>query len=138
MNAIPADLAGSFDFCWSTCAFEHLGSIERGLGFVEASLETLRPGGVAVHTTEFNLRDGDETIDDWPTVLFQKRHIEALAGTLRGRGYRMEPIDFGRGQKVLDGFVDLPPYGPEVSPAHLKLLVDGFPCTSIGLIVHKD
>ncbi|HEV3163380.1 MAG TPA: hypothetical protein VGZ22_05025, partial [Isosphaeraceae bacterium] len=34
MNAIPSDLTG-FDFTWSSCAFEHLGSIEHGLKFIE-------------------------------------------------------------------------------------------------------
>ncbi len=53
MNAIPADLR-SYDFCWSICALEHVGSIKKGLDFIENSLLTLRPGGIAVHTTEFN------------------------------------------------------------------------------------
>ena len=46
MNAIPDSLAGQFDFCWSVCAYEHLGSIERGLRFVENSLKVLKPGGI--------------------------------------------------------------------------------------------
>src|SRR5262249_38291312 len=33
MNAIPADLRG-FDFTWSSCSFEHLGSIDRGMRFI--------------------------------------------------------------------------------------------------------
>ena len=48
MNAIPSDLR-VFDFCWSLCAFEHLGSIRQGLAFVIISVALLRPGGVAVH-----------------------------------------------------------------------------------------
>ena len=35
MNAIP-QVPRPFDFCWSICAMEHLGSIEAGLSFVEA------------------------------------------------------------------------------------------------------
>ena len=39
-------------------------------------------GGVAAHTTEFNLESGD-TIDNWPTVLFQAGHIAELERRLR-------------------------------------------------------
>ena len=35
MNAIPEDLTG-FDFLWSSCALEHLGSIDAGARFVVA------------------------------------------------------------------------------------------------------
>ena len=38
---------------------DRIGSIELGLQFIENSMATLRPGGVAVHTTEFNLEDGE-------------------------------------------------------------------------------
>jgi hypothetical protein len=46
MKAIPSDLK-DYDFCWSVCALEHLGSIAEGLAFVRNSPATLRPGGVA-------------------------------------------------------------------------------------------
>lgn len=139
MNDIPRELDGQFDFCWSSCALEHVGSIEKGLKFIENSLRTLKPGGVAVHTTEFNLADG-ETIDNWGTVLFQKKHIIDFVAQLESRGFNVAPLDFSPGNKILDGFVDIPPWGHDAvrlsdPSAHLKLSVDGFPCTSIGLIV---
>ena len=56
MNDIPGDLTG-FDFCWSACALEHLGTIEHGLTFIERSLDCLAPGGVggAHHRVQRNL-----------------------------------------------------------------------------------
>jgi len=135
MNAIPVDLDGGFDFCWSACALEHIGSIEKGLSFIENSLRTLKPGGIAVHTTEFNLEDGD-TIDNWPTVLFQRRHIEMLVERLTAAGHTVAPLDFSEGNGVLDGFVDIPPWLPR-SDAVLKLSVDGFRCTSVGIIITR-
>jgi tetratricopeptide (TPR) repeat protein len=141
MRDIPADLHGKFDFCWSACALEHLGTIELGLKFIEASLKTLKPGGVAVHTTEFNLDDG-ETVDNWGTVLFQRRHMLELAERLGRQGYRVAELDFNPGDGFLDGFVDLPPWpnteqGLRVPDpdAHLKLALDGFICTSFGLSI---
>ncbi len=149
MNAIPRHFDGQFDFCWSVCAMEHLGSIERGLAFVENSLRVLKPGGVAIHTTEFNYLDEQRTIDNWPTVLFQRRHFEALVERVARAGGRMRAPDFDTGNGVLDRFVDLPPYaigeglvreqnfGAINQVAHLKLSVDGFPCTCFGIIVEK-
>ena len=46
MNDIPAHLRDRFDFCWSACCLEHLGSLAHGLRFIENSLNTLKIGGV--------------------------------------------------------------------------------------------
>jgi SAM-dependent methyltransferase len=136
MNAIPDDLNGQFDFCWSICSLEHLGSIANGLNFIENSLHVLKPGGVSVHTMEFNVNDG-ETVDHWPTVLFQKQHLLDLAERLRTKGFAVYELDFEKGRGILDGFVDLPPYLDEDHSrhAHLKLSVDGFVCTSFSFVV---
>ncbi len=145
MNRIPADLHGRHDFCWSVCALEHLGSIEQGLAFIEQSVGCLRPGGVAVHTTEYNLQEDRPTIDNWPTVLFQKKHIEALGQRVAALGARLLEVDFDVGGGVLDGFVDVPPYAHSApgwlrypDAPHLKLSFGGFPVTSIGLIIRAE
>lgn len=146
MTAIPGDLTG-FDFCWSICALEHLGSIRHGLDFIENSLKTLRPGGVAIHTTEFNFMNDAETIDNWTTVLFQKRHFIAIAERLKAAGHHVAELDFSIGSKPLDKFIDIPPWvhdmtgemasNWEQSVAHLKLNIDGFASTCFGLIIRK-
>jgi hypothetical protein len=117
-----------------------LGSIEKGFAFIEASLGTLRPGGVAVHTTEYNLEQDGGTIDNWSTVLYQRKHIESFVERLRIKGYRVEPLDLDPGNGVMDKYVDIPPfeggyYVQERNTAHLKLCADGFPCTSVGVII---
>ena len=145
MNNIAEEFDGGFDFCWSICAFEHLGSIEKGLRFVERTGRLLKPGGVAVHTTEFSYTDNERTIDHWPTVLFRRRDFEALAGRLRALGYELPPQDFDVGSTPVDFFVDIPPYPQhkgeyyqsELSALHLKLMVDGFPATCYGLSFRK-
>jgi SAM-dependent methyltransferase len=140
MNRIPDDLTGQFDFCWSACALEHLGSIANGLAFIENSIKTLKPGGVAVHTLEFNLSEGPETIDNWPTVLFQKKHMQDIEQRLAAQGHHVVALEFDVGDGLLDRFIDLPPWHTDVvrlaTPfAHLRLSVDGFACTSFGIIV---
>jgi SAM-dependent methyltransferase len=84
MNIIPDDLT-NFDFCWSSCAFEHLGSIEKGLKFVTNAMKTLKPGGIAIHTTEYNLSSDTQTIDNNPSfVIFRKQDILRLVQELTG------------------------------------------------------
>ena len=69
MNKIHSHLK-DYDFCWSSCAFEHLGSIEHGINFVLNSVEgCLKIGGIACHTTELNLSSEDDTLETGVTVL---------------------------------------------------------------------
>lgn len=63
MNNVPDEFKG-FDFVWSACAFEHLGSLRHGMEFVKNSIKCLKPGGVAIHTTEFNLSSNKGTIEN--------------------------------------------------------------------------
>ena len=133
MNHIPEALNG-YDFCWSSCALEHLGSIERGLAFIERSLECLRPGGWAIHTTEFNLSSNTETVDNYATVLFRRKDLEALFERLQSQGHEIAPFDWTLGTQPLDQYFDLPPYRAE---PHLAAVLAGFKTTSIGLIVRK-
>jgi hypothetical protein len=146
MNNIDEDLT-DYDFCWSICAFEHLGSIKHGLDFIENSLKTLRPGGLSVHTTEFNFSNDKETIDNWNTVLFQRRHFLELKERLESKGHIVAPLDFNVGNMPLDKFIDVPPFHHDFQEniardwaggvAHIKLCVDGFPSTCFGVIVTK-
>jgi hypothetical protein len=149
MNDLPHDLYEKFDFCWSICAVEHLGSIRHGLEFLENSLKLLRKGGISVHTTEFNLFSEKATIDNWGSVLFQKNHLLNLSESIAKTGGKLYPFDFDPGNGFFDRYIDMPPY-PHQSvsgidaplPAvefcpHIKLLCDGFPVTCAGIIMQK-
>jgi len=147
MNQVPR--IGVFDFCWSICSLEHLGSIPLGLDFIENSLDTLRPGGVAIHTMEYNIDNEGETIDNWVTVLFQRKHIESIAERLARKGHQVAPLNFDCGDGPMDDFIDIPPYAldrllndasaarKQQHPSHLKLAIDGFACTCFGLVIRK-
>jgi len=145
MNRIPSALDGRHDFCWSICALEHLGSIENGLRFVENAMRTLKPGGVAVHTTEFNYLSEDETVEEGSTVLFLRKHFVELRRRLEASGHQVGELDFSTGSGVLDRFIDVPPYtwdgAPEDiwgrQPEHLKMTVGRFPCTCFGLVIRR-
>jgi SAM-dependent methyltransferase len=132
MNAIPDGLR-DFDVCWSSCCLEHLGSIEHGLRFIESSLQALKPGGLAVHTTEFNLSSDEETFESPNLSLFRRSDILRLVGRLIDQGHEVWPLNFHPGDRVLDEHVDLPPFGLP----HLKLAAQRFTQTSIGIAVRR-
>ena len=134
MNHIPNDLQ-DFDFTWSSCCLEHLGSIEAGLQFVKNSLKCLKSGGIAVHTTEFNLSSAVETVDNHDTVLFRKLDILRLISDLETEGHTVSPVTFNSGIQPEDCYVDVPPYFKH--DFHLKLLLGKYVTTSIGIIIQK-
>lgn len=130
MNAIPEDLTG-FDFTWSSCCFEHLGSLQAGMDFVVNSVGRLKPGGVAVHTTEFNVGSNDQTLSEGSTVIYRKRDLEELVERLRDRGHAVDPFLVAPFGHHLDGHIDAAPY----ATPHLKLELGGYVTTSAGIVV---
>jgi hypothetical protein len=143
MNALPEELlTGGFDFLWSVCSIEHLGSIEAMAEFVVRAMRCLKPGGIAVHTTEYNLVAEGPTIERGTTVLPQDRHVEALGRRAAAAGHALLPRVAAPPPGVLDLYVDLPPWpGSEerlrgtVEPPHLRLAIYGYRATSLGLVL---
>ena len=133
MRRIPADLRG-FDFTWSSCCFEHLGTLEAGLAFVEGSLECLAPGGISVHTTELNLSSGEHTLEYGVNVLYRRRDLEQLAARLTAAGHRVAPLSFTLGSGPHELCVDEPPFR---DTPHVRLRFGRFVATSFGLVVQK-
>lgn len=133
MNAIPPELSG-FDFNWSSCSFEHLGSLEKGFTFLKNQLRTLKPGGWSVHTTEYNISSNYETQENDNTVIYRQRDIERIVSELKHEGHFVEELDFSLGNMQQDFTIDFPPYQGE---PHTRLMVDKYVTTSIGLIIRK-
>lgn len=133
MNDIPAELK-DFDFNWSSCSFEHLGSLDKGLAFLKNQLNTLKPGGWAVHTTEFNIASNDRTLETGDTVIFRQKDLEKLAEDMRNEGHFVEEFDYSLGGLPEDYHVDVYPHKQDV---HLKLQLNEFVVTSIGIIIQK-
>jgi hypothetical protein len=130
MRRIPHDLR-DFDFVWSACAFEHLGSLRRGERFIYEMTRCLKVGGVAVHTTECNVLSDVHTIDHSNSNIYRYRDLQRMAHRLRRAGHQLD-LDFDLGDQPADWQIDRPPY--KESP-HLKLQLGDCLCTSYGLIV---
>lgn len=124
-----------YDFCWSSSCLEHLGDLQAGIDFIINSVEkTLRIGGVACHTTEFNVSSNDRTIEKGSTVLYRRRDIEQLIATLRDRGHVVDDFIVAPSDHPLDSFVDTPPYQHAF---HLKIDHAGHTVTSLGLVIRR-
>jgi SAM-dependent methyltransferase len=131
MNAI-ADGVEGFDFAWSSCAMEHLGDLDAGLRFLDRQLRCLVPGGVGVHTTEFNVSSDDATIERGHTVLYRRCDLEALVEHMRAAGHDMR-ITFATGAAPEDLHVDTEPF----TEVHLRTATEGFAHTSFGLVIRR-
>jgi len=134
MNRIPEDL-GQHDFAWSCCALEHLGSLAAGTDFIVNSLACLKPGGVAIHTTEYNVSSDDETLESPGLSLYRRRDLMRLQDRLVAQGCSILPFNFYTGVLPEDNYVDLPPYEQKL---HLKLQIQQYVVTSFGLVIRKD
>ena len=135
MNDLDDDL-GEFDLVWSSCAIEHLGSPAAGLEFVLRTAELLRPGGVAVHTTEFELTSREATADYGHCAVYRGDDFEALARHLTDRGFEIDLNLYVSMATPVDRFVAVPPY-PASDPAHLKLQIFDSVSTSYGLALRR-
>jgi SAM-dependent methyltransferase len=125
-----------FDFVWSSCSIEHLGSLDAGMDFVERATKLLVPGGWAVHTTEYNVASNETTLMTGESVIYRRRDIEELDMRLRGVGCGLTRCDFYAGDHPYDLDYDLPPYG-QSERQHVKLLLYGHVTTSMLLIVRR-
>ncbi len=133
-KTLPFD-EGSFDLVWSCCAFEHLGSLERGLDFVLRSARLLKPGGFAFHTTEYTVSSNDRTLERGEVVFYRKRDIEELDRRLRREGRTLEPVDFFAGAARDDLIYDRAPYYREADREHIKLEFSNHVITSALIVV---
>jgi SAM-dependent methyltransferase len=139
----PADMRNlddmkkeQFDFLWSSCAFEHLGNLQAGADFVVHAMDLLKPGGIAVHTTEYNVSSDDDTLVVGPDIIYRKRDLEDLGRRLRRHRCGMVPFDDDSGLHRYDLDYDVPPYY-ETGRQHVKLLFQDHVVTSCLLIIHK-
>lgn len=135
MNNVASEFKkGEFDFVWSSCSFEHLGSLKHGSDFVLNTLDCLAPGGVAVHTTEYNVSSDTDTVDGGPTSIYRKRDIQALLKEAKKRKYEVSRMNWDTGNLANDNHVDVPPYNQD---PHLKLRIQEYTCTSVGFFIRR-
>lgn len=135
MNEIPEDI-GKYDFCWSSCAIEHVGGLALSKEFMKNMIKVLKPGGVAVHTTEFNLWSNDDTEEDGYSVIYRRKDFEELKEWYANHDCYMD-ISFRRGCGASEMFLPFPPYEDDDTRDHLNLMVGKYASTSFGLVIMR-
>jgi SAM-dependent methyltransferase len=134
MTKISKRFNNKYDIVWSNCALGHLGSIDAGLKFIEKSLDCLKPGGIAVHTTETNVVSNTDTIESGGTVIFRRKDLVDLFFKLRNRGYQCAPLHLDFGSAPEDKSFGFDPYETEVL---LKLNAGGYLLSQMVLVIRK-
>ncbi len=139
----PADMRdltrfpdASVDFVWSSCAMEHLGTLQAGAEFVLGTTRLLRPGGLSIHTTEYNVGSTRDTIECGQDVYYRSSDLQEIAANLRFHRCYLEPLDLDPGTDTYDLDYDAPPWTR--GRPHLKLILHGYVCTSALLIIAKS
>ena len=88
-----------------------LGTLAAGADFVVAQMDCLRPGGVAVHTTEYLVSSDDSprpTVEEGGTVFYRRSDIEDLVDRLHRAGHAID-MDYTLGTTPDDLHVDVRP-----------------------------
>jgi hypothetical protein len=135
MNNIPDYLLqGKFDYTYSTSSFEHIGGIDRSLVFFCNQMRCLKPGGIACHTTEYNVTSNTNTLDSHNLCFFRRKDLERLSDMLTAQGDTLWPLDLEQGDSELDRIVDVLPYEGKV---HLQIKTGPWVSTSVVLIAQR-
>ena len=131
--AIPRDLV-NFDFAWSIDAASRLGSIMAALNFLRGSIRCLRPGGLAVHVMDYDLRTGGAAPIETPEItLLRRNDLEQVAVDLISLGHEVAQIKIESGKLRWRQHVDLPgDAAPEVLAATANV-----PGTAFGIVVRR-
>jgi 2-polyprenyl-3-methyl-5-hydroxy-6-metoxy-1,4-benzoquinol methylase len=133
ISSLPSESA---DFIWSSCAIEHLGTLNAGLEFAQNAMRLVKPGGIAVHTTEYNCSSNDDTIEEGWNVIYRRKDIEKFERDLRRIRCAMVTPDFNAGHHPYDIDFDQEPYFTSKS-RHIKLAIGNHVATSFVMIIKK-
>jgi hypothetical protein len=135
-----------FDACWSCGVLNEMKSVEEAADTVIGAMDVLRPGGIAIHTTDFAFAD-EVLFSPRGALAFTRAFFQRLAEGLDGRGHKVTPLSFDLGGHPLDGYVDMGPFELDAAQPwsdlwdeglgapHLKLLQAGVRQTSFALMV---
>ena len=136
----------TFDFCYSSCAIEHIGGREDFLKHLSEAYRVLKPGGVYALTTE--LHYGPETIEHAHNYYFSPGYLRDLVAE---SDFTADPeIDARIAHHRLN--YPLPPNldrlcfdGPDRlgnrllgEAPHVQLLLGRHPFTSVSVVLRKE
>lgn len=101
--------------------------------FIEKAMDCLKPGGIAVHTTEYNLSSEYNTQNHNSFVFLRSIDFIEICEGLTSQGHSPEPLDFRLDNSEFDNIISF----EGISRPHFKVYSDGYIVTSFGLIIRK-
>ena len=135
----------SFDFCYSSCAIEHIGTYDDFLEHLQQVRRVLKDDGVYVLTTEFHY--GEDVISAPRNYYFSSGFLHELVraasfATFSGVDGAVSPHVFNRPLPVnLSDLCADPADGVTgmllKSAPHVQLLTGGLPFSSVSLVLTK-
>lgn len=137
---------GAFDFCYSSCAIEHIGSRQDFLRHLSEAHRVLKDGGLYAFTTELHF--GPETIEHPHNYYFSPEYLAGLiadcpfvAGSEIDAGIAHHRINYPLPQNLGTLCTDGPGrlvnrYITEAS--HVQLLLGKHPFTSVSVVLRKQ
>jgi FkbM family methyltransferase len=135
MNKIPPELNDQFDFVWSSCALGHIGGYQNGLDFILRSVKLLKPGGIALHTTELDVSPGESRFESPTLSLYREKDLNALIKNLNSEGYQVDHFsNVSNWDGESERFIDREPWGER---PHIRIQVLGREVLSLVLRIHR-
>jgi hypothetical protein len=135
MDVIPPEVQ-NYDFVYSCGSLEHIGTIKQSIQYIMDSIKILRPGGVAVHTTEYNVLSYDYTVDSAGTVSLRQKDFRELEKQITAAGHKLVKLNFNLGTQPQDYHIDY--QFTKNTQNHMKVhIYNDLITTSIGLVIHR-
>lgn len=136
----------TFDFCYSSCAIEHIGDYDDFIKHINEVHRCLKEGGVYVLTTEFQF--GDETIKDPNNYIFSHSYLNEILRSIELSVFTQPIVTLSENEANfplpanINNIFDLGSSSSQIDHypnySHLLLLRGKHPFTSISLILKKE
>ena len=133
MNNIPIQFHNKYDLCYSLCSLGHIGGFSYSRQFILESLNVLKPGGVAIHTFEMDLDNG-ERYEHPDHTIFLKADVISIIAEVKSMGFKVERHALEQGNGYLENYLDQYPFG---SSPHLFLDLNGHRSLPTVLVIKK-
>ena len=136
----------TFDFCYSSCAIEHIGDYDDFIKHFNEVNRCLKDGGVYVLTTEFQF--GDKTIKDENNYIFSPNYLKEILSNINlsiinepivslSEHEANLPLPVNVNKLFKTGSIENEKDNFPIYP-HLLLLRGKYPFTSISFILKKE
>lgn len=135
MNKIPIEFQNKYDFVWSSCALGHIGGYQQGLDFIFKSSFLLKPGGIALHTTELDLSDNPSRYESSTLNFYKPKDLIEVLAALRSHGFQVD--DFYVPKMWTDRsvkYLDREPWGDQ---PHIRIELYGREVVSVVMKITR-